>query len=58
MYWPIKLLRVSYGPHWSLVTKEKSWIVPLIARVNFRGKAITMAGPKQADPRLPSQGRT
>ena len=45
----------------SLVTKEKPWIVPLtgdLARVNYRGKAITMAGPKQADPRLPSQCRT
>jgi hypothetical protein len=39
-----------------LVTKDKPWIIPLtgdLARVNYRGKAITMAGPKQADPRLP-----
>ena len=45
----------------TLVTKEKPWIVPLtgdLARVNYRGKAITMAGPKRADPRLPCQGGT
>jgi hypothetical protein len=47
--------------HCSLVTKEKQWIVPLtgdLARVNYRGKAITMAGPNQADPRLPCQQGT
>ena len=40
------------------VTKEKPWIVPVtgdLARVSFRGKGITMCGPKEADPRLPSQ---
>ena len=45
----------------ALVTKEKPWIVPLtgdLARVNYRGKAITLAGPKRADPRLPCQGGT
>jgi hypothetical protein len=44
-----------------LATKDKPWIVPLtgdLARVNYRGKAITMAGPKQADPRLPCQQGT
>jgi hypothetical protein len=45
----------------NLVSKEDPWIVPLtgdLARVNYRGKAITMAGPKQADPRLPCQQGT
>jgi hypothetical protein len=41
-----------------LVSKEDPWMVPLavdLARVNFRGKGITMAWPKRADPRLPYQ---
>ena len=45
----------------TLVTQEKPWIVPLtgdLARVNYRGKAITMCGPKRADPRLPCQQGT
>ena len=44
-----------------LVTKERPWIVPLtgdLARVSTRGKAITMCGPKQSDPRLPCQHGT
>ncbi len=45
----------------TLVTKEDPWIVPLtgnLAWVNYRGKAITMAVPKQAYPRLPCQQGT
>jgi hypothetical protein len=41
-----------------LVTKDKPWKLAVtgdLARVNFRGKAITIGGPKQVDPRLPSQ---
>jgi hypothetical protein len=44
-----------------LVTKEKPWQVALtgdLARVNYRGKAITIGGPKQVDARLASQGKT
>ena len=44
-----------------LVTKTRPWIVPLtgdLARVSTRGKAITMCGPKQSDPRLPCQQGT
>jgi len=44
-----------------LVTKERPWVVPLtgdLARVSTRGKAITMCGPKQSDPRLPCQQGT
>ena len=44
-----------------LVTKEDPWMIPItgdLARVNFRGKAITMGGPKRADPRLPCQQKT
>ena len=44
-----------------LVTKKCPWIVPLtgdLARVSTRGKAITMCGPKQSDPRLPCQHGT
>ena len=44
-----------------LVTKKRPWIVPLtgdLARVSTRGKAITMCGPKQSDPRLPCQHGT
>jgi hypothetical protein len=40
------------------VTKDKPWKLALtgdLARVNFRGKAITIGGPKQVDPRLPCQ---
>ena len=43
------------------VTKEDPWMIPItgdLARVNFRGKAITMGGPKRADPRLPCQQKT
>ncbi len=41
-----------------LVTKDKPWKVAVrgdLARVNFRGKEITIGGPKQVDPRLPCQ---
>jgi hypothetical protein len=41
-----------------LVTKDKPWKLVVtgdLARVNFRGKAITIGGPKQVDPRLPCQ---
>jgi hypothetical protein len=44
-----------------LVTKDKPWVLPLtgdLARVSTRGKAITICGPKQADPRLPCQQAT
>jgi hypothetical protein len=44
-----------------LVTREDPWMIPItgdLARVNFRGKAITMGGPKRADPRLPCQQKT
>ena len=40
------------------VTKTSHWMVPVtgdLARVNLRGKGITMCGVKEADPRLPSQ---
>ena len=40
------------------ISKAKPWIVPVtddLARVSYRGKGITMCGPKEADPRLPSQ---
>jgi hypothetical protein len=40
------------------VSKDKPWIVPVtgdLARVSYRGKGITMCGPKEVDPRLPSQ---
>ena len=40
------------------VTKDKPWKLALtgdLARVNFRGKAITIGGPKQVDSRLPCQ---
>ena len=43
------------------VTKDNPWKIALtgdLARVNFRGKAITLAGPKRVDPRLPCQGKT
>ncbi len=41
-----------------LVTKEKPWKLAEtgdLARVNFRGKAINIGGPKQVNPRLPCQ---
>jgi hypothetical protein len=44
-----------------LVTKEQPWQLSAtgdLARVNFRGKCITMAGPKQVDPRLTCQEKT
>jgi hypothetical protein len=40
------------------LTKTNRWMLPLtgdLARVNLRGKGITMCGVKEADPRLPSQ---
>ena len=43
------------------VTKDNPWIIPVtgdLARVSYRGKGITMCGPKEADPRLPSQRLT
>jgi hypothetical protein len=39
-----------------LVTKDKPCKLAVtgdLARVNFRGKAVTIGGPKQVDPRLP-----
>ena len=50
-----------YTPHCTVATPEFPWIVPVtgdLARVNFRGKGITMCGVKQADPRLASQVAT
>ena len=47
-----------YKLHSSVATKECPWTVCVTgdqARVNFRGKGITMCGVKQSDPRLPSQ---
>jgi hypothetical protein len=44
-----------------LVTKDRPWQIALtgdLARVNFRGKAITIGGPKQVDPRLPNSEKT
>jgi hypothetical protein len=44
-----------------LVTQKKPWIVALtgdLARVSTRGKAITVCGPKEVDPRLPCQHGT
>ena len=43
------------------VTMEKPWQLSVtgdLARVNFRGKCITMAGPKLVDPRLACQEKT
>ncbi len=40
------------------VTKTNPWMLPItddLARVNLRGKGITMCSVKEADPRLPSQ---
>ncbi len=50
-----------YKLHSTGATKERRWTVCVtgdLARVNFRGKGITMCGVKQSDPRLPSQFAT
>jgi hypothetical protein len=49
---------IYYKTFNSSVTKVNPWIVPVtgdLARVSYRGKSVTMCGPKEADPRLPSQ---
>lgn len=50
-----------YKLHSTVATKDCPWCVCVTgdaARVNFRGKGITMCGVKQSDPRLPSQFAT
>ena len=50
-----------YKLHSTVATQDCPWCVCVtgdLARVNFRGKGITMCGVKQSDPRLPSQFAT
>jgi hypothetical protein len=50
-----------YKLHSTVATRDCPWCVCVTgdeARVNFRGKGITMCGVKQSDPRLPSQFAT
>jgi hypothetical protein len=50
-----------YKLHSTVATRDSPWCVCVTgdeARVNFRGKGITMCGVKQSDPRLPSQFAT